>query len=51
MLSKQYPRKGRKSHRGLLFKESVKRYAWLAEPIASGFGISQIITKVGEIIT
>ena len=33
---------------GEVFRESVKRYAWLAAPIASGFGISQIIDKIAE---
>ena len=35
---------------GEVFRESIKRYAWLAAPIASGYGIAQVITRVAEII-
>lgn len=35
---------------GLVFRESIKRYAWIAAPIASGYGIAQIVRTVAEII-
>ena len=35
---------------GLVFRESIKRYAWVAAPIASGYGITQIVRTVGDII-
>ena len=35
---------------GRVFRESIKRYAWVAAPIASGYGIAQVITQVAEII-
>lgn len=34
---------------GLVFRESIKRYAWIAAPIASGYGIAQIVRTVAEI--
>ena len=34
--------------RRVVFRESIKRYAWFAAPIASGYGISQVITKIAE---
>ena len=35
---------------GVVFRESIKRYAWLAAPIASGYGIAQVISRVAEIV-
>ena len=35
---------------GLVFRESIKRYAWVAAPIASGYGITQIVRTVGDVI-
>ena len=35
---------------GLVFRESIKRYAWVAAPIASGYGLTQIVRTVAEII-
>ena len=35
---------------GLVFRESIKRYAWIAAPIASGYGIAQIVRTVAEVI-
>lgn len=35
---------------GTVFRESIKRYAWVAAPIASGYGIAQIVRTVTEII-
>ena len=35
---------------GLVFRESIKRYAWLAAPIAGGYGIADIVRTVAEII-
>lgn len=35
---------------GLVFRESSKRYAWVAAPIASGYGITQIVRTVGDVI-
>ena len=35
---------------GLVFRESIKRYAWVAAPIASGYGITQIVKTVGDVI-
>ena len=36
---------------GTVFRESIKRYAWLAAPIASGYGIAQVISRVAEIVS
>ena len=36
---------------GVVFRESIKRYAWLAAPIASGYGIAQVISRVAEIVS
>lgn len=35
---------------GTVFRESIKRYAWIAAPIASGYGIAQIMRTVAEVI-
>ena len=35
----------------VVFRESIKRYAWLAAPIASGYGVSQVVIRVFEMIT
>jgi hypothetical protein len=36
---------------GEVFRESIKRYAWLAAPLASGYGLSQIAVRIAEIIS
>lgn len=41
---------GSEAETGLVFRESIKRYAWVAAPIASGYGLAQIVRTVAEII-
>ena len=35
---------------GGVFRESIKRYAWLAAPIAGGYGLSRIVVEVVAIV-
>ena len=41
---------GSDAETGMVFRESIKRYAWIAAPIASGYGIAQIVRTVAEVI-
>ena len=45
------PGRRRRPARNVVFRESIKRYAWLAAPIASGYGIAQVISRVAEIVS
>lgn len=36
---------------GHVFRESIRRYAWLAAPIAGGYGLSRIVIEVAGIIS
>ena len=33
-----------------IFWASIRRYAWVAAPIASGYGLTQVIGKIGEVV-
>ena len=36
---------------GDVFRESIRRYAWIAAPIASGYGLSRIVVEVAGVIS
>ena len=46
LLTSQSPR----TTQGEVFRESIKRFAWLASPIAAGYGLSQIVKEIAEIL-
>lgn len=41
---------GSDAETGTVFRESIKRYALVATPLASGYGIAQIVRTVAEVI-
>ena len=45
-----YPRADGREN-AAVFRESVRRFAWLASPIAASYGISQVAIDIAKVVT
>jgi len=35
---------------GIVFRESIRRFAWLTAPIAASYGLTQVATEIANIV-